>query len=213
MLIALVAVLSACEKSKMPDAEAGEYYVKMTVNGEQVEYRSGIRAIFTSVPGRLMGVSNKLMSAQTGSLRAESDAPIKYDDSERFDLNVDGTGGIEGKYAFYVSGKLHKGPWELKKIYQNLFTVAETAVGPDEARVDMHYLTEELSNQYLGLTNDVFTNGSAKITIKEATTTYFKGTFQGVLSRVTLPYQTELGNVALEKPLLVVGEFYVPNKW
>jgi len=189
MLLALVLVTSACAKNELPetDEEDADYYVTMTVNGERIEYKSGIRASL-------------------------SEAPDEPSDYQQFDLTVAGTGSIKGKEAVSILGFVYD-TWKTNKTYENTFETNENGDADKQDNITIKYLPEALANQYVFTMNDSFKTSSAKVVLKEITSTYIKGTFHGILDEALLPYMTPSGNVAALEPALVIdGEFYAPKK-
>jgi len=189
-LITLVFIMSACAKNELPEVEDEEdgYYVTMTVNGARIDYTSGVKASLSKAP----------------------DETIDY---QQFSLTVAGTGGIKGKEALSLNCFAYD-TWKANKKYENTFEPDEATGSADKQdKIDVHYLTEALASQYVYGMNDTFQTGSAHVILKEITSTYLKGTFQGVVNQGVLPYMTADGNVVnLETPLVIDGEFYAPNK-
>lgn len=189
ILSVLVLVIAACAKNELPqiDEEDSDYYVMLTVNGERIEYKSGISASL-------------------------SKAPDKAGDYQQFDLTVAGTGSIKGKEAVSVLGFVYD-TWKTNKTYENTFETDENGDTDKQDDLTIKYLSEALASQYVFAMNDSFKTGSAKVVLKEITSTYIKGTFHGILDKALLPHLTPLGNVAALKPALVIdGEFYAPKK-
>ncbi|WP_188753182.1 hypothetical protein [Parapedobacter defluvii] len=189
-LIAWVLVISACAKNELPEIEDDEdgYYVTMTVNGERVEYKSGVTALL-------------------------SEAPDETIDYQQFSLTVAGSGSMKGKEALSLNCFVYDS-WKPNKKYENTFEPDETTGSADKQdQIDLHYLNEALAGQYVFVMNDSFQTGSAHVILKEVTSTYIKGTFHGVMARGLLPYSTPQGNVVnLETPLVIDGEFYASNR-
>ncbi|SKB49180.1 hypothetical protein SAMN05660226_01636 [Parapedobacter luteus] len=190
-LITLVLVVSACAKNELPEVDEGEedgYYVTMTVNGKRVDYKSGVTAALSKAP----------------------DETIDY---QQFSLTVEGSEGIRrgiiGKEALFLNCFVYD-TWKPNKKYENTFEPDETTgIADKQDQISVQYLTEALASQYVYVTNSSFQTGSAHVILKEVTSTYFKGTFHGVLSQAVLPYMTPLGNIVeLETPLVIDGEFY-----
>src|SRR5690606_24232259 len=161
VLVAFVVVLSACAKNEMPDKgeEAGEYYVTMTVNGQRVEYRSGLRASLSAPPKKAIAAIGKRMGPAYRAEPAENDARTGNVDYQQFLLTVEGAGSIKGSYALSLNCFVYE-PWQTGKKYQSTFEPDENGNAGNQDAVDFQYLSEALASQYLHVMNNTFETGS-----------------------------------------------------
>ncbi|WP_353127991.1 hypothetical protein [Parapedobacter pyrenivorans] len=187
-LLAFIFVMSACEKNESPGIEEEDgYYVTMTINGERIEYKSGVTALLSGAP----------------------DESIDY---QQFSLTVAGKGGIKGSEALFLNCFVYD-TWKTNKSYKNTFEPDENGDAGNQDQISMQYLSEALADHYLYTTNDSFQTGSAEVVLTEVTSTYIKGTFRGVMDQAVLPQMTPQGNVVtLVAPLEIEGKFYAAVK-